>query len=70
MDNQELIGYSNSLSFDDAFKHAIDQISEDPNEPTDMRIYVISEIGLERGGVVLMDRLFVKIKRKPLPKQA
>ncbi|HEY0067996.1 MAG TPA: hypothetical protein VGB46_11555 [Flavisolibacter sp.] len=59
--SEELTGYSDNLSFEDALKDALSK--RRTNLPTDYYQYVVTETGYETGGFANVNRLFVRIRR-------
>lgn len=59
-------GFSNSMSFDEAFKEAIGQLKPvKPSHPDEMFRVSVVAIGSESGGIAGLSRLFVTVRRNP-----
>jgi len=61
----EAIGYSEKFSIMEAFEEAITNLP--PTYPHDYDVYRVIEMGIERGGFVGVNRLFVRINRSTRP---
>jgi len=56
------VGYSNKLSFDEAFEDALRHLpAVEPQHPDQMEIVRITDIGAEFGGIIPLNRLFMRI---------
>ena len=64
MTNAKGTGWSANLSFEEALKEAIDDLAFTPAYPDEQLRAVISESGVELGGISGRPRLFVTIAPK------
>jgi hypothetical protein len=56
------VGYSQKLSFDEAFANALHNLPPSkPSHPDEMEIVQVTDIGAEFGGIAGLQHLFVKI---------
>jgi hypothetical protein len=62
--HDEATGYSDAYSFEEAFEDARRQLPPvDPPHPDYMEYVRVLEIGSESGGLVPLNRLYVKVSR-------
>ncbi len=64
-------GYSESFSFDEAFKNALDALPADTNVyPDKMEVVKVVEIGAAFGGIAGVAHMYVRVRREPDPASA
>ncbi len=61
LEAKEAVGFSDAYDFTEAFRDAIDQI-EVPPLPDWRATYTVLEIGAEVGGIIPLNRMFVRIR--------
>jgi hypothetical protein len=60
---REAIGYSNSFSFDEAFRDAMQNLKpRPPSHPDEMTGFTVTGIGAQFGGIAGLRRMFVRIQ--------
>jgi hypothetical protein len=67
----EATGFSQSFSFEEALRNAIESLPALPGIPTDpMERIKVMETGVERGGIASFNRIFVRVRHiTPVPKR-
>lgn len=61
---RQSIGYSNTFSFDEAFRNAVQNLPNDANSVDKLETITVEKIGAHIGGIAGIKQLYVKISAK------